>query len=139
LPLSSRSSSRTPASRNSGTQAGRWRDWPLAVKTRGARRAILRFVHVTRPAATALSPETASQAGAGALLLGIALAELLLAFWSAGWWHRSAALAVAVVGIVLLVRAATAIGLAPRVPAVGVSPLRPTAARTATPRVVLAK
>jgi hypothetical protein len=55
-----------------------------------------------------LSPETVSQAGAGALLVAVAVSELWLAFWAAGWWHRSAASALALAGAVLLARAVAA-------------------------------
>jgi hypothetical protein len=61
-------------------------------------------VHSTS-ASSWLSPETVSQAGAGALLVAVAAAELWLAFWAAGWWHRSAASALALVGAALLARA----------------------------------
>jgi hypothetical protein len=61
-------------------------------------------VHSTS-ATSWLSPETVSQAGAGALLVAVAAAELWLAFWAAGWWHRSAASALALVGAALLARA----------------------------------
>jgi hypothetical protein len=50
-------------------------------------------------------PETVSQAGAGVLLVAVAVAELWLAFWAAGWWHRSAASGLAFVGAALLARA----------------------------------
>ena len=68
----------------------------------------------SRPAPASFSPETASQAGAGALLVTIAVVELWLAFWAAGWWHRCGASLVAVVGAALLVRAVAAIALPPR-------------------------
>jgi hypothetical protein len=52
-----------------------------------------------------------SQIGAGALLLIVAVVELWLASWAAGWWHRCGASLVAAVGAVLLSRAVAAIGL----------------------------
>lgn len=55
-----------------------------------------------------VSPETVSQAGAGAMLIAVAVAELWLAFWAAGWWHRTAASALAIVGAALLARAVAA-------------------------------
>ena len=60
---------------------------------------------------TSISPETVSQAGAGALLLAVAVVELWLAFWAAGWSQRCGASLVAVVGAALLVRAVAAIVL----------------------------
>lgn len=56
-----------------------------------------------------LSPERVSQAGAGALLLIVAVVELWLTFWAAGWWHRFGGLLVAAVGAVVLVRAFAAL------------------------------
>lgn len=52
-----------------------------------------------------LSPETVSQAGAGVLLAAVAVAELWLAFWAAGWGHRLAASGLALTGAALLTRA----------------------------------
>jgi hypothetical protein len=65
------------------------------------------LVHST-PASSRVSPETVSQAGAGALLLAVAGAELWLAFWAAGWLHRLAASGLALVGAALLARAVVA-------------------------------
>lgn len=65
----------------------------------------------SRPAPASVSPESISQAGAGALLLSVALVELWLAFWAAGWWQRCGALLVAVAGAVLLARAVAAVAL----------------------------
>jgi hypothetical protein len=61
------------------------------------------------PAPGAISLETVSQAGAGALLITTAVVELWLAFWAAGWWHRGAASLVAAVGTVVLARAFAAL------------------------------
>lgn len=66
--------------------------------------AILLFVHST-PESSRVSPETVSQGGAGALLFAVAVAELWLAFWAAGWLHRIAASGLALVGAALLARA----------------------------------
>jgi hypothetical protein len=63
------------------------------------------------PAPAAISPETVSQAGAGALLLAVAVVELWLAFGAAGWWHRGGASLVAVAGGALLARALAAVAL----------------------------
>jgi hypothetical protein len=52
-----------------------------------------------------ISPETVSQAGAGALLVAVSVAELWLAFWAAGWWHRLAASGLLLSGAALLARA----------------------------------
>jgi hypothetical protein len=65
----------------------------------------------SRSELASISPETVTQAGAGALLLAIALVELWLAFWAAGWWHRGGAFALAIAGAVLLVHAVRAVGL----------------------------
>ena len=65
----------------------------------------------SRSAPASVSPETVSQAGAGALLLAVAVVELWLAFWAGGWWQRCGASLVAVIGAALLVRAAAAIAL----------------------------
>ncbi len=72
-------------------------------------------------ASSSISPETVSQAGAGALLLGVSVIELWLAFWAAGWLHRCGALVIAVAGAAILVRALA--GVAP--------PLRAATARRA--------
>ena len=61
------------------------------------------------PASSWLSPETVSQAGAGALLVAVALVGLWLTFWGAGWWHRCAGSGLALVGAALLARAVVAV------------------------------
>jgi hypothetical protein len=62
-----------------------------------------------------MSPETASKAGAGALLLAFAIVELWLESWAAGSIHRLGALLVAAAGAGLLARAVVA--AAPSLPA----------------------
>jgi hypothetical protein len=52
----------------------------------------------------AISPESVSQAGAGALLLAFGLIELALGFWADGWWHGCGALLVASIGAACLIR-----------------------------------
>jgi len=59
-----------------------------------------------RPSPHSISPETIAQAGAGALLIAVAVVELALAFWPAGWWHRGTGLGVAFAGAVLVASAA---------------------------------
>jgi hypothetical protein len=59
----------------------------------------------TRPPRT-VSPEALSEAGAGALLLTVAIVELALAFWAAGWWHRAGGLLAVAVGAALLAHGA---------------------------------
>jgi hypothetical protein len=78
---------------------------------RGDRRATARHPHDVQspPAPGPISPETLSQAGAGALLVAVAITELWLAFWAAGWWHRSAGLLVGVLGAAVLARAIVAV------------------------------
>jgi hypothetical protein len=78
---------------------------------RGDTRAAARDPHDVQspPALAPISPETLSQAGAGALLVAVAITELWLAFWAAGWWHRSAGLLVGVVGAAVLARAIVAV------------------------------
>jgi hypothetical protein len=73
-----------------------------------------------------------SQAGAGGLLLSVALVELWLAFWAAGWWHRSAALLVVLVGAALLLRAIAA-ALPPRSGPAPRAERRPPASRLNAP------
>lgn len=69
-----------------------------------------------------ISPETVSQAGAGALLAAVGVVELWLAFAAAEWWYRCGASMVAAVGVALLARAVAEIApplgldLARRVP-----------------------
>jgi hypothetical protein len=46
--------------------------------------------------------ESVGQAAAGGLLLSIAIVELVLGFWAAGWHHRAIALSVAGVGLAFL-------------------------------------
>lgn len=55
------------------------------------------------------SPDTVSQAGAGALLLALGIVELWLVSSAAEWWYRCGASLVAVVGLALLVRAGAAV------------------------------
>lgn len=57
------------------------------------------------------SPDTVSQAGAGALLLALGVVELTLVFSAAEWWYRCGASLVAVVGLTLLVRAAAVVSV----------------------------
>jgi hypothetical protein len=61
--------------------------------------------------------ESVGQAAAGGLLLSIAIVELALGFWAAGWNHRAVALSVALVGLVFL-----ALGVAEIAAAVRASP-----------------
>jgi hypothetical protein len=61
------------------------------------------------PSRPSISPETISQAGAGALLFAAAALELWLAFWAAGWWHRCGAVLVAAVGAAVVARALVAV------------------------------
>lgn len=63
----------------------------------------------TRPPSVPISPETLSQAGAGALLVALAVVELWLAFWAAGWWQRGGACLVAIAGATLVARAVAAV------------------------------
>lgn len=63
----------------------------------------------TRPASVPISPETLSQAGAGALLVALAVVELWLAFWAAGWWQRGGACLVAIAGAALVAHAVAAV------------------------------
>jgi hypothetical protein len=58
-----------------------------------------------------LSPDTVSQAGAGALLLALGIVELSLVFSASEWWYRSGASLVAVVGLALLVRVAATVSV----------------------------
>ena len=46
--------------------------------------------------------DTVGQTAAGGLLVAIAIMELVLGFWAAGWQHRAVALAVAGVGLAFL-------------------------------------
>lgn len=64
-----------------------------------------------------ISAETVSQAGAGALLLAVAVVELWLAYWAAGWLHRSGGVLVAAAGATLLARALAAAAPSLRAPA----------------------
>lgn len=57
---------------------------------------------VGREDAAHVRVDTVGQAAAGGLLLSIAIVELVLGFWAAGWDHRAVALSVAGVGIALL-------------------------------------
>jgi hypothetical protein len=49
-----------------------------------------------------VSVERAGQAAAGGLLLSIAVVELLLGFWAAGWHQRAIALTIACLGAAFL-------------------------------------
>ena len=60
------------------------------------------------PDVRAVSPESVSKAGSGALLLAVAIVELALDYWAAGWWQRSGALLVVALGAALLAREALA-------------------------------
>jgi hypothetical protein len=62
-----------------------------------------------------ISPETFSQAAAGALLAAIGIAELSLAFAATGWWYRGGASLVAVLGAAVLIRSLAVIALPLRV------------------------
>jgi hypothetical protein len=62
--------------------------------------------------------ESVGQAAAGGLLLAVAIVELLLGFWAAGWHHRAIGLVVACLGAVPLTSgiAEIAVSLRPKVP-----------------------
>ena len=60
--------------------------------------------------------DTVGQAAAGGLLLSIAIVELVLGFWAAGWQHRAVALAVAGIGLTFLASAVVEIAAARRSP-----------------------
>jgi hypothetical protein len=84
-----------------------------------------------------VSPERVSKAGAGALLVAVAIVELALDYWAAGWWQRSGALVVIAFGAALLAHEAIAIvrpALAdrPGTPPVGPWPVRTHAATVAS-------
>ena len=64
--------------------------------------------------------ESVGQAAAGGLLLSVAIVELVLGFWTAGWSHRAVALLVACVGLAFLTRGVVEIAVAVR----AASPLR---------------
>jgi hypothetical protein len=84
----------------------------LAAKTRDRWAAILfsmfgsMDVEAARPFAgedpAAVRVESVGQAAAGGLLLSIAIVELVLGFWAAGWNHRAIALSVAGAGLAFL-------------------------------------
>jgi hypothetical protein len=84
----------------------------LAAKTRERLAAILFSmfapidVEAARPSAgedaALVRVESVGQAAAGGLLLSIAIVELVLGFWAAGWHHRAIALSVAGVGLAFL-------------------------------------
>ena len=57
---------------------------------------------VGREDAALVRIDTVGQAAAGGLLLSIAIVELVLSFWAAGWHHRAVALSVAAVGLAFL-------------------------------------
>jgi hypothetical protein len=57
---------------------------------------------VGREEAAHVRVDTIGQAAAGGLLLSIAIVELVLGFWAAGWHHRAVALSVAGVGVAFL-------------------------------------
>jgi hypothetical protein len=46
--------------------------------------------------------DTVGQAAAGGLLLSIAIVELVLGFWAAGWHHRAVGLSMAGMGLAFL-------------------------------------
>jgi hypothetical protein len=58
--------------------------------------------------------ETVGQAASGGLLLSIAVVELVLSFWAAGWLHRAVALSVAGVGLAFLACGIAEIAMAAR-------------------------
>jgi hypothetical protein len=84
----------------------------LAAKTRERLAAILFSmfapidVEAARPSAgedaALVRVESVGQAAAGGLLLSIAIVELVLGFWAAGWNHRAVALSVAGAGLAFL-------------------------------------
>jgi hypothetical protein len=109
------------------------------VKTNSAPRAILNLVD-SPSAPTSISPETVSQVGAGVLLLTVAVVELWLAFWAAGWWHRGGASLIAVVGAALVVRAVATIAVSARPELARRAPQQEFVSRRPAPvRVVLAE
>ena len=83
----------------------------LAAKTRDRLAAIL--FSMFEPA-TRVRVESVSQAAAGGLLLSIAVVELVLSFWAAGWHHRAVALSVAGVGLAFLMWGIAEIAVAAR-------------------------
>jgi hypothetical protein len=84
----------------------------LAAKTRDRLGAILSSVFRAvdlesvrprrREQAADVRVESVGQAAAGALLLSIAIVELVLGFWAAGWHHRAIAFSMAGVGLAFL-------------------------------------
>jgi hypothetical protein len=64
--------------------------------------------------------ESVGQAAAGGLLLSIAIVELVLGFWGAGWHHRAVALSVAGMGLAFLTSGIAEIAIAAR----AASPMR---------------
>jgi hypothetical protein len=72
----------------------------LAAKTRDRLAAILFGMFGSNAAPVRV--ESVSQAAAGGLLLSIAIAELVLSFWEAGWHHRAVGLSMAGAGLAFL-------------------------------------
>lgn len=96
----------------------------MAARTAGAPAAILSAVpkpmeaEAVDPFARAGSHyvrvESVGQAAGGGLLLSVAIVELLLDFWAAGWHQRSIALTVALVGAAFLTSGIAEIAVALR-------------------------
>lgn len=57
--------------------------------------------------------ENVAQAGAGALLLGVGIIEMLLGVWAAGWWQGGIVVSVALFGAAALARAVAAVARRP--------------------------
>jgi hypothetical protein len=71
---------------------------------------------VGREEAAVVRIDTVGQAAAGGLLLSIAIVELVLGFWAAGWHHRAVALSVAGLGLSVLASAVVDIATVLRSP-----------------------
>jgi len=56
--------------------------------------------------------ESVGQSAAGGLLLSIAIVELVLGFWAAGWQHRAVAFGMAGVGLIFLATGIAQIAIA---------------------------
>jgi hypothetical protein len=69
---------------------------------------------LARDDATPVRVESVGQAAAGGLLLSIAIVELVLSFWAAGWIHRAVALSVAGAGLAFLTCGIAQIAIAAR-------------------------
>ena len=69
--------------------------------------------------------ESVGQVAAGGLLVTIAVVELALGFWVAGWQHRAVALSIACVGIAFLLSGFAQIALARRTALSELLPLEP--------------